>query len=69
MFMGVLLLCLFQIVANPVDSETIEVNFPSFPAQEITIYLVPEDGFPPELFDVEIVACLSEYIYMHCIYI
>lgn len=52
-------------VANPVDSETIEVEFPSgFPAQEIVIYLIPEDGFPPELFDVEIVACLSEYISM-----
>lgn len=34
---------------------------PNFPAEEITIYLKPEDGLAPELSDVEIIACLGLY--------
>lgn len=53
---------LFQDIPNPVDGENIEVHFPTgFAAEEITVLLEPKTGLAPKLFDVEIVACLSEF--------
>lgn len=50
-----------QVIPNPVNDESIKVSFPvGFAAEEITIHLEPETGLAPELFDVEIIACLGE---------
>lgn len=45
------------------NGDLIQIDIPArFPAEEIVVSLKPEDGLAPELFDVEIIACIGKHI-------